>query len=110
MNVIGHDHVATNGDVEAGFGMFGKNGERSMNFLASKKRFSLVSAKSDEIQGPIIKDAAQTWRPSLEILLHEEPCSHGPVGRPIQNSWFVNDRPQAGGYTDEATAAVATNR
>jgi len=70
MNVIGHDHVATNGDVEAGFGMFGKNGERRMNFVASKKRFSLVSAKSDEIQGPIIKDTAQTWRPSLEIRFH----------------------------------------
>jgi len=24
MNVIGHDHIATNGDVEAGFGTFGK--------------------------------------------------------------------------------------
>lgn len=70
MNVIGHDHVATNGDVKAGFGTLGKNGERRMNFFASEQRSSLVSAKSDEIQGPIIKNAAQTWRPSLEIRFH----------------------------------------
>jgi hypothetical protein len=49
MNVIGHDHIATNGDVEVGFGTFGKKGEYRMNVVASKKPLSLVSAKSDEI-------------------------------------------------------------
>ena len=70
MNVIRHDHVATNGDVEAGFGTFGKKGECRMNVIASKKRLSLVSAKSDEIQGASIKDAVQTWRPPPEIRFH----------------------------------------
>ena len=55
MNVIGHDHIATNGDVEAGFGTFGKKGECRMNVVASKKSLSLVSAKSDEIQGLALK-------------------------------------------------------
>jgi hypothetical protein len=49
MNVIGHDHIATNGDVEVDFGAFGKKGECRMNVVASKKSLSLVSAKSDEI-------------------------------------------------------------
>ena len=67
MNVIGHDHIATNGDVEAGFGTFGKNGERGMNFVASEKRSSLVSAKSDEIQGRSIKDAAKRGGRRLKL-------------------------------------------
>ena len=91
MNVIRHDHVTTNGDVEARFGTFGKNGERRMNFVASEKRFSLVSAKSDEIQGPIIKDAAQTWRPSLEIRFHTKHVATA-CGLPMQNSSFMSDR------------------
>lgn len=70
MNVIGHDHIATNGDVEAGFGTFGKKGECRMNVVASKKSLSLVSAKSDEIQGASIKASAQTWRPPFKISFH----------------------------------------
>jgi hypothetical protein len=89
MNVIRHDHVATNGDIEAGFGTFGKNGERRMNFVASEKRFSLVGAKSDEIQRARVKQATETWRAAPEILLHEEPCSHGPAGRTF---FVVNSR------------------
>src|SRR6266702_1738927 len=94
MNVIGHDHVATNRDVEAGFGTFGKNGERRMNFVASEKRFSLVSAKSDEIQGPIIKDAAQTWRPSLEIRFHTKHVAT--ALRPSNAKQLVCERPATG--------------
>ena len=94
MNVIGHDHVATNRDVEAGFGTFGKNGERRMNFVASEKRFSLVSAKSDEIQGPIIKDAAQTWRPSPEIRFLTKQVAI--ALRPSNAKQLVCERPATG--------------
>ena len=100
MNVIGHDHVATNGDVEAGFGTFGKSGERRMNFVADEKRFSLVSAKGDEIHGAIIKDAAQTWRTSLEIRFHTKHAALRPSNvkqvlreRPATGRWLQRTKP-----------------
>ena len=98
MNVIGHDHIATNGDVEAGFGTFGKKGKCRMNVVAGKKRLSLVSAKSDEIQGASIKGAVQTWRPLPEIRFHAKGVATALRAVQSKTVGFVDDRPQAGGY------------
>jgi hypothetical protein len=86
MNVVMHDHLTTNGDVEGFFGALGEKNESSMDLILCKKPLSLVGAKSDEIRETRVKEAAETWRAASEILLHEEVGSHGPAGRPMQNS------------------------
>ena len=68
-----------------------------MNVVASKKRLSLVSAKSDEIQGASIKDAAQTWRPPPETRFHAKGVAT--ALRAVQcktiGSWTTGHRPVA---------------
>ena len=108
MNVIRHDYITANGDVEVTLGTLGISDERRMNFIAREIWLPQVSAKGDKIERAGVKETTETRRAASEILLHEDTCSHGPAGRLIITSYsgpFI-DRPQAGGYNIREIALV----
>ena len=47
MNVIGHDHVSANGNIELELGMLRKLNEGKMNLLAGKKSDSVMRVECD---------------------------------------------------------------
>jgi hypothetical protein len=101
MNMIRHDYITPNGDVEVTLGTLGISDERRVDFIAREIWLPQVSAKGDKIERARVKETNETWRAASEILLHAELCSHGPAGRPIMTRIpaLVN-RPQAGGYNN----------
>jgi hypothetical protein len=84
MDMVRHDHVTTNGDVEVALGTLGKKDECCMKLVPRQKRPSLVCAKGDEIERARVKNAIETRRTLSEISFHAKTCSHGPVGRRMQ--------------------------
>ena len=70
MDVISHNHIATDCDVEGFVGALGKNNERSMDLIVCQQSLSFVCAKGDEIKRSCCKDASQTWWPPAESPLH----------------------------------------
>jgi hypothetical protein len=99
MNMIRHDYITANGDVEVALGTPGISDERRVDFIAREIWLPQVSAKGDKIERARVKEPNETRRPATEILLHAETCSHGPEGRPILTGILaLVDRPQAGGY------------
>jgi len=83
MNVIRHDHITANGDVEVTLGALGISDKRRVDFLAREIWLPQVSAKGDKIERARLKETTKTRRAACELLLHAETCSHGPVSRPI---------------------------
>jgi len=72
MNVIRHDYITANGDVEFSLGTLGISDERRVNVIAREIFLPQVSAKGDKIKRACIKDTAEAQRAASEILLHEE--------------------------------------
>jgi hypothetical protein len=99
MNVIRHDYITANGDVEFTLGALGISDECRVNFNAREIWLPQVSAKGDKIERTRVKETAETWRAASEILLHAEICNHGHGA--VQSDRVIPafvDRPQAGGY------------
>jgi hypothetical protein len=86
MNVIRHDYITADGDVEFTLGALGISDERRVNVIAREIWLPQVSAKRDKIERARVKETIETWRAASEILLHEATCSHGPRGRLIITS------------------------
>lgn len=72
MNVIRHDDITANGNVEFTLRTLGISDERRVNVIAREICLPQVSAKGDKIKRACIKDTAETWRAASEILLHEQ--------------------------------------
>jgi hypothetical protein len=98
MNMIRHDYITTNGDVEVMLSTLGISDKRRVDFIAREIWFPQVGAKGDKIARARFKETTETWRSACEILLHAKTCSHGPAGRPMTSNSRLLDRPQAGGY------------
>ena len=98
MNMIRHDYITTNGDVEVMLSTLGISDKRRVDFIAREIWFPQVGAKGDKIERARFKETTETWRSACEILLHAKTCSRGPVGRPMTSNSRLLDRPQAGGY------------
>jgi hypothetical protein len=75
MNMIRHDYVTANGNVEVTPGTFGISDKRCVDFIAGEMLLSQVSAKGDKIERACIKQTTETWRAAPEILLHDEPVA-----------------------------------
>lgn len=84
MNMVRHNYVAANRDVEFTLGTLGISDKRRVDFIAREIWLPQVGAESDKIERARVKETAETWRAAAKILLHKETCSHGPVGRPIR--------------------------
>ena len=106
MNMIRHDYVTANGNVEVTPGTFGISDKRCVDFIAGEILLSQVSAKGDKIERACIKQTTETWRAVSEILLHHEPVATA-LWPSNQKDLFGRsiDRPQAGGYKISETAA-----
>jgi hypothetical protein len=85
MNVIRHDYVTTNGDVEVA-GTLRISYKRRVDIIARQKWFPQVGAKGHKIERARVEEATETRGTATETLLHAETCSHGPVSRPIITS------------------------
>ena len=83
MNMIRHDYITANGDVEVTLGTLGKSDERRVDLSAREILLPQVSAKGDKVERARVQETNETWRAASEILLYAETCSHGPAGRPI---------------------------
>ena len=75
MNMIRHDYVTANGNVEVTPGTFGISDKRCVDFIAGEILLSQVSAKGNKIKRACIKQTPETWRAVPEILLHDEPVA-----------------------------------
>ena len=100
MNVIRHNYITANGNVEVTLGTLRISYKRRVNFIAVEKRLTQVSAKRDKVERAGIKETTETWRAPSEILLHAEPVATAlwAVQSERVIPAFVN-RPQAGGYS-----------
>src|SRR5215831_10066374 len=85
MNVIRHDYVTTNGDVEVAR-MLGISYKCRVHITARQKWLPQVGAKGHKIERARVKEATETRGTTTETLLHAETCSHSPVSRPIITS------------------------
>src|SRR5215475_13577323 len=85
MNVIRHDYVTTNGDVEVA-GTLGISYKSRLDITARQKWLPQVGAKGHKIERAHVKEATEARGTATETLLHAETCSHGPVSRPIITS------------------------
>ena len=94
MDVVRHDYITANGDVEVTLRTLGISDKGRVNFIAREIRLPQVSAKDDKIERARIKQTIETRRAASEILLHVKTCSHGPMGRPIKRAIPGIDRPQ----------------
>jgi hypothetical protein len=70
MNVVRHNDITANGDVEVTMGTLGISEKRRVNFIAREIWLPQVSAKSDKIERARVKETAETRRAASEILLH----------------------------------------
>ena len=70
MDMLRHDHVSANGNIEVTLGAPGKKDECRMDLVASQARNSVMRAKGDEVERAGFKDSTETQRSSPEILLH----------------------------------------
>ena len=75
MNMIRHDYVTANGNVEVTPGTFGISDKRCVDLIAGEILLSQVSAKGNKIERACIKQTPETWRAVSEILLHDEPVA-----------------------------------
>src|ERR1043166_9451056 len=107
MNVIRHNHIATNCDVEVVLGAFGKKNERSVDLILCQEPLSFVRAERDEINRTCCVDPSQARRSPFECPLHRK--SYSTLNKtvfavatalwPLFNRLW--DRPQAGGYKEK---------
>lgn len=104
MNMIRHNYVTADGDVEVTVGTLGISDKRHVDFLARQIRLPQVSAKGDKIERARVKETIETWRAASEIMLHEETSNHAPVYRPIRTS---NSKLSLTGHRPVATTFVA---
>jgi hypothetical protein len=75
MNMIRHDYIAANGDIEVPLGTLGIGDKCCVDFSARQKWLSQVGAKGDKIQRARVEETTETWRTASEIPLHAEPVA-----------------------------------
>ncbi len=60
MNVIRHDYITADGDVEFTLGTLGISDERRVNVIAREIWLPQVSAKGDKIERARVKETIET--------------------------------------------------
>ncbi len=72
MNMIGHDHVSPNGNIEVALGPLGKKNEGGMKLITRQACVPVVRTKSDEVKRSGFKNPIETERSAPKFLLHAE--------------------------------------
>ena len=60
MDMLRHDHVSANGNIEVALGTPGKKDECRMDLVASQARNSVMRAKGDEVERAGFKNSTET--------------------------------------------------
>ena len=109
MNVVGHNDITADGDVEVTMGTLGISEKRRVNFIAREIWLPQVSAKGDKIERARVKETAETRRAAVRNSASRETFVATPL-RVVQTDYdvfrpFIN-RPQAGGYIREIASEI----
>jgi hypothetical protein len=70
MDVIGHDDVSANGNIEVALGSLSKVNEGGMNLVTRKASDSIVRGKRDEVERARVKNSGESKRSPRVIFLH----------------------------------------
>ena len=100
MDMLGHDHGSTDGNIEVALRSSGKKDEDGVDIIASQTLAAPVRTKGDEVERTNVKDPAEAERSSPKIIAHAKTSSDAALRRrafPFSLA-ILSDRPQAGGY------------
>src|SRR5207249_11539530 len=76
MDMLGHDHVSTDGNIEVALGSPGKKDEGGVDLIAGQARPAAMRAEGDEVERTGVEDPAETERSSSKMIARK-PCSDG---------------------------------
>ena len=60
MDMLGHDDVSTDGNIEVALGSLGKKDEGGVDIVASQTWAALLCAKGDEVERTDVEDPTET--------------------------------------------------
>jgi hypothetical protein len=70
MDMLGHDHVSTDGNIEVALGSPGKKDEGGVNLIAGQTLAAPIRTKGDEVERTNVEDPAETQRSSPKMIAH----------------------------------------
>src|SRR5438270_9390620 len=70
MDMLGHDHVSTDGDIEVVLSSPGENDEGGVDIIAGQTWPAVMRAKGDEVERTDVEDPAETERSSPKMIAH----------------------------------------
>jgi hypothetical protein len=70
MEMLGHDHVSTDGNIEVVLGAPGKKDEGGVNLIAGQTWPAVMRAEGDEVERTDVEDPAETERSSRKMIAH----------------------------------------
>jgi hypothetical protein len=70
MDVLGHDYVSTDGNIEVALGSPGKKDEGGVNLVAGQTWAALIRTKGDQVERTNVEDPAETQRSSPKMIAH----------------------------------------
>ena len=70
MNVLGHDHVSTDRNIEVVLGSSGEKDEGGVDIIAGQTSAAVMRAEGDEVERTDVEDPAETERSSPKMIAH----------------------------------------
>ena len=70
MDMLGHDHVSTDGNIEVALGSPGKKDEGGVELIAGQAWPAVMRAEGDEVERTNVEDPAETQRSSPKMIAH----------------------------------------
>ena len=70
MDMLGHDHVSTDGNIEVVFGAPGEKDEGGVDLITGQAWPAVMRAEGDEVERTDVEDPAETERSSSKMIAH----------------------------------------
>ena len=70
MDVVGHDHVSTNCNIEVALGSPGKKDEGGADIVVGQTSAAFIRTKGDEVERTNVEYPAETQRSSPKMIVH----------------------------------------